>query len=160
MIIQSGKVVQLGYVLKDSDGEILDESDAQRPFAYLHGAHQIVPGLENALEGLKPGDKKNVTVEPKEGYGELDPKLKLVVKRRQFDASVQLEPGMQFEGDHGMVFVIEKLEGENVHIDGNHPLAGETLHFAVEVLQIRDATEEEKTHGHSHGPGGAHDHEH
>jgi FKBP-type peptidyl-prolyl cis-trans isomerase SlyD len=163
MNIQNGKVVDLKYRLKNSVGEILDESDAKDPFSYLHGAQQIVPGLENALAGLKVGDKKDVTVAPKDGYGEVNPGLKMVVKRAQFPKGVELEEGMSFEaagGDGvGMVFTIEKINGEDIHLDGNHPLAGQTLYFSVEVLSVRDATEEEIEHGHAHGPEG-HGHHH
>src|SRR5690606_38330139 len=108
----------------------------------------------------KQGDKKAVTVQPSDGYGELDPELQLRVKRTQFPADAQLEAGMQFETQtpdgHGVVFTILALEGESVKIDGNHPLAGETLHFDVEVLAVRDATEEEKSLGHAHGGDGHH----
>jgi FKBP-type peptidyl-prolyl cis-trans isomerase SlyD len=164
-LIANGKVVQLAYSLKNTDGEVLDEADQKEPFEYLHGASQIVPGLESGLEGLGIGDKKKVTVPPASGYGEVDAELKMTVKRTQFPEDMEVEAGMQFESKspdgHGMVFTIESVEGESVHINGNHPLAGETLHFDVEVLAIRDATDEEKEHGHAHGPGGhGHDHDH
>jgi FKBP-type peptidyl-prolyl cis-trans isomerase SlyD len=159
-MIKSGKVVDLSYSLKDSNGQVLDRADPGAPFTYLHGAGPIVPGLENALDGLKAGDKKAVTVSPEEGYGKRRAELRLVVKRTEFPAGVQLETGMQFEAHapdgRPVVFTIEKLEGDKVHIDGNHPLAGETLHFEVEVLQVRDATKEEMQHGHAHGPDGHH----
>lgn len=167
--IANGKVVDLSYLLKDTHGEVLDESTHDEPFSYLHGASQIVPGLENALVGLKVGDKKNVTVGPKDGYGEMNPNLKMIVKRSQFPKGAELEEGMSFEaagGDGpGMVFTIEKIAEEDIHLDGNHPLAGETLHFAVEVLGVRDATDEEVQHGHAHGAHGhdhghSHDHDH
>lgn len=161
-MIKSGKVVNLAYTLKSSEGELLDRADAKDPFTYLHGASQIVPGLENALNGLKTGDKKQVTVAAAEGYGEVDPGLKLVVKKSQFPKGAELEAGMQFETQtpdgHGVVFTVEAIEGENVRIDGNHPLAGQTLHFDVEVLGVRDATEEEVEHGHAHGGDGHHHH--
>lgn len=161
--IQNGKIVQLAYSLTSTEGDVLDRADQKEPFVYLHGASQIVPGLESGLEGLKIGEKKKVTVAPEAGYGEVDPELKMAVKRTQFPENVQLEEGMQFESrtpdGHGMIFTVDSIEEDTVHIDGNHPLAGETLHFDVEVLGIRDATDEEKEHGHAHGPGGAHDHE-
>lgn len=160
-MIKSGKVVNLNYVLKNDQGQVLDRADSESPFMYLHGASQIVPGLESALEGLKKGDKKSVTVSPEEGYGEKNPDLRLTVAKSQFPAGVQLEVGMQFEagnpdGGEGMVFTVEKIDGDKVTIDGNHPMAGQTLHFDVEVMEVRDATEEEKTHGHAHGPEGHH----
>jgi FKBP-type peptidyl-prolyl cis-trans isomerase SlyD len=152
----------LSYVLQDSQGETLDQADASAPFAYLHGGSQIVPGLESALEGLKKGDKKKVVVAPAEGYGEKNQSLCISVNRSQFPKGVDLQVGMQFEADsaqgEGMVFTIDAIEGDQVRIDGNHPLAGVTLHFDVEVLDVRDATAEELEHGHVHGPDGHHHH--
>jgi FKBP-type peptidyl-prolyl cis-trans isomerase SlyD len=163
--IADGKVINLSYTLKNSAGKLLDRADPGEPFSYLHGAQQIVPGLENALTGLKVGDKKQVTVQPKEGYGEVNDSLKLVVSRAQFPKEAELEEGMQFEthsdDGQGIVFTVEKIEEDKVHIDGNHPLAGETLHFDIEVLGVRDATGEEMDHGHAHGAHGhGHDHDH
>lgn len=161
-MITNGKVVQLNYLLQDSEGKNLDQADSSHPFTYLHGGGQIVPGLEAALEGLKIGDKKTVVVAPADGYGEKNPNLRLVVDRSQFPQEMDLEVGMQFEADsgngEGLVFTIEKIEDKKVHIDGNHPLAGVTLHFNVEVLTVRDATEEELDHGHAHGEDGHHHH--
>ncbi len=162
MSVKNGSVVDLAYQLKNSKGEVLDQSDAAEPFTYLHGAQQIVPGLESALEGLKVGDKKKVTVDPEQGYGETNPELKLVVNRTQFPPGAKMEEGMQFEthtqDGQGIIFTVEQITGEQVHIDGNHPLAGQTLHFDVEVLKVRDATEEEMSHGHAHGGDGHHHH--
>jgi FKBP-type peptidyl-prolyl cis-trans isomerase SlyD len=159
-MIANGKVVNLKYTLTNSEGEVLDQADANSPFAYMHGSSQIIPGLEGALEGLKPGDKKKVTVQPAEGYGEIDPNLKLTVKRTQFPQDAELEEGMQFEthtpDGHSIVFTVEAVEGDEVTIDGNHPLAGETLTFDVEVLNVRDATKEEMEHGHAHDGDGHH----
>src|SRR4051794_5967138 len=129
-MIMNGKVVNLAYSLKNSDGDLLDKADANEPFTYLHGASQIVPGLENALEGLKQGDKKAVKVDPAEGYGEVNDELKLTVNRTQFPAEAEIEEGMQFETQtpdgHGVVFTVESIQDDKVMIDGNHPLAGET----------------------------------
>jgi len=159
-MIQNGKVVGLAYVLKDSQGQKLDESNGADPFVYIQGAHQIVPGLENALEGLAVGAKKDVVVSAEEGYGEVNPDLRLTVKRTQFPGATDLQTGMQFQAQgpdgHGMVFTVADIQGEDVTIDGNHPLAGQSLHFSVEVLSIRDATQEEMDHGHVHGPEGHH----
>jgi FKBP-type peptidyl-prolyl cis-trans isomerase SlyD len=160
--IADGKVVNLLYALKNDAGEILDRADNEAPFTYLHGGQQIVPGLESALTGLKVGDKKKVTVEPADGYGELNPDLKMTVGRSQFPPKVELEQGMQFEAQtpdgQGVVFTVEAIEGDKVKIDGNHPLAGQRLHFDVEVISMRDATDDEKAHGHAHGPDGHHHH--
>jgi FKBP-type peptidyl-prolyl cis-trans isomerase SlyD len=161
--IANGKVVSLAYTLKNDSGETLDQADTAEPFVFMQGAGQIIPGLETALDGLKKGDKKQVTVAPDQGYGQIDAGLKIAVNKSQFPPGAQLVEGMQFETaspeGHGIIFTIEKLEGDKVHINGNHPLAGETLHFDVEVLEVRDATEDEKSHGHAHGPDG-HGHDH
>jgi FKBP-type peptidyl-prolyl cis-trans isomerase SlyD len=161
-LIAQDKVVSLAYSLKDEEGEVLDQSDAQEPFVYLHGAEQIVPGLENALTGLKVGDKKQVTVQPDEGYGEFNPDLRLTVKKTQFPAEAELVEGLEFEttlqDGTPAIFTIVEIEGDQVTVDGNHPLAGEVLHFDVEVLSIRDATADELSHGHAHGADGHHHH--
>jgi FKBP-type peptidyl-prolyl cis-trans isomerase SlyD len=163
-MVKKGKVVSVSYSLKDEQGEELDHADAEDPFVYLHGAHQIVPGLEKALESLAVGDKKQVKISPNDAYGERDPGLELTVEKSMFPKGVTIEPGMQFEGSLGdegeaAVFTVVSIAGDSVKIDGNHPLAGRTLHFDVEVLSVRDATAEELKHGHAHGPGG-HGHDH
>lgn len=159
-MIKEGKVVDLRYLLKSSEGEVLDQADPEDPFTYLHGSQQIVPGLETALEGLKVGDKKQVVVSPEDGYGVLNPELKMTVNRSQFPKNVELEEGMQFQAQSKdgqvVIFTVESVSDNQVHVDGNHPLAGQTLHFDVEVLAIRDATAEEMEHGHAHGPDGHH----
>jgi FKBP-type peptidyl-prolyl cis-trans isomerase SlyD len=160
-MIKKNTVVNLDYCLKNDEGEELDRSDKSQPFAYLHGTGQLVPGLEKALEGLTVGDKKEVTVPPAEGYGDVVPALELMVERSNFPADADIQPGMQFEAEDGnrrTIFMVKSVEGDQVHVDGNHPLAGETLHFSVEVIAIREATPEELTHGHAHGEGGAHHH--
>lgn len=156
--IQTGSVVGMSYVLKNESGEVLDRADAGDAFVYLHGQGQLVPGLERELEGMGVGEKKQVKVEAAEGYGEHDPELKLTVKRAQFPKEMQLEEGMHFENQNGMVFTVVSVEGEDVHVDGNHPLAGQRLHFDVEILSLRAATEDEMSHGHAHGPDGHHHH--
>lgn len=156
-MIKGGQVVELSYVLKNAKGEELDSATAESPLAYLHGYGQIIPGLEDALEGLNVGAQKSVVIPPAEAYGELNPALRLKVERSNFPPDAELEIGMQFvaEMPTGHVpFVIQKIEAEDVYIDGNHPLAGETLYFDVVVLSIREATKEEIEHGHAHGEGG------
>ena len=161
-MIAKNKVVSLSYCLKDSQGEELDRADTEKPMKYLHGGGAIVPGLENALDGLTVGDKKEVTVQPEEGYGEILSDLKMKVERKAFPANQKIAIGMQFMAElsdgRKHPFNIVDVEGNNVQIDGNHPLAGQTLHFSVEVIEIRDATSEEVEHGHSHGEGSTHNH--
>jgi FKBP-type peptidyl-prolyl cis-trans isomerase SlyD len=162
MTVADGKVVAFSYVLKNSKGEELDRAETGDPLYYLHGSHQIVPGLEDQLAGLKKGDKKNVVVSPKEGYGEIIPDLKMKVSRSQFPEGLDLKEGMQFSADIGggqeLPFRVCAVTEESVEIDGNHPLAGESLHFDVVIEEVRDATEDEVEHGHAHGPGGHHHH--
>lgn len=149
------------YVLTNDDGEEIDRADNSEPFTYLHGHGQIVMGLEKELLGLKAGDKKKVQVSPEEGYGEIDPSLITMAKTNQFPKGAELEVGVQFMDEdadgNNVVFTIVEIEGEEVTLDGNHALAGETLNFDVEILEVRDATPQELEHGHAHGSHG-HDH--
>ncbi len=157
--VKKGDVVSMTYVLRDEAGNEIDRADKEKPFLYLHGYGNIVVGLEKALEGAKSGDKKQVVVSPAEGYGELDDRLLLKVEKKNFPPNVQIEEGMQFETpfeNSFVVFTVDKVEGDHVFINGNHPLAGVTLHFDVEILSTREASKEELAHGHVHGPGGAH----
>jgi FKBP-type peptidyl-prolyl cis-trans isomerase SlyD len=154
-VIGNGKVVSLSYTLRLNNGEIVDYTEAGEPLEYLHGAENIVVGLERALEGLKVGDTRDVDVPPEEGYGTYSAEDVEVVERSQFPADLPLEIGLALElyddeGDSMEAYVREVGE-QHVTLDFNHPLAGETLHFAVEVLAIREATEEEVDHGHPHG---------
>ena len=146
-MIKKNSVVSLSYCLKNSDGVELDRADKNKPFAYLHGVGQMVPGLEKELEGLTIGDKKDVTVSPVEGYGDLNPQLKIEVDRANFPKDADIQPGMQFEGkgDGGTqtVFTVKAVVGDKIHVDGNHPLAGEALHFSVEITGVREATQDE-----------------
>jgi FKBP-type peptidyl-prolyl cis-trans isomerase SlyD len=158
--IADGKVVSIHYTLKDGEGEILDSSEGHDPLLYLHGAGNIVPGLERGLLGRTVGEDLEVIVGPDEGYGDRDPAAIRQVPRDAFPDDVELEAGMQFmaeapDGDVRPVWIAE-VEGDVVTVDFNHPLAGTTLHFAVKVAEIRDATAEETEHGHPHGAGGHH----
>lgn len=159
MQIANDVVVSIEYTLTDDQGNVIDSSVGGEPLAYLHGAGNIIPGLEEALEGKAVGDSFKVTVQPSEGYGEKDEGLLQVVPRSMFRGVDQIEPGMQFHAqtDYGMqVITVAKVEGDNVTVDGNHPLAGQNLNFDVKVLEVRAATAEELEHGHVHGAGGHH----
>lgn len=161
-MISKDKVVSMSYILKNAEGEVLDEATQADPFYYMHGRGQIVLGLESAMEGLKVGDKKDVTVPPADGYGEMDENLNISVKRSQFPKDADIEVGMQFLAEMGggakHPFVVREIKGDDIFLDGNHPLAGQTLHFSIEVHGIREATQEEIEHGHAHGPDGHHHH--
>lgn len=154
-----GKVVSLYYRLTDEDGEQLDSSRDGEPLAYLHGYGNIIPGLESALEGQKAGFSGTVTVPPANGYGEHQPEAVLQVPRSQFPPNEDIQVGMQVHGEseRGVQrFTVAAVNEQYIVLDGNHPLAGKTLHFAVEVMAVRDATAQELAHGHVHAHG--HDH--
>ncbi len=154
MEISKDKVVSINYTLTNNAGEVLDTSNGRGPLTYLHGARNIIPGLENALEGKNAGDNLNVSVPPGEAYGERMEGLSQVVPRAAFGEVSELQVGMQFqaqsEDQRTVIFTIVNIDGDNVTIDANHPLAGETLNFDVEVTHVREATEEEVSHGHVH----------
>ena len=157
--VSANRVVTIDYTLKNDAGDILDSSKDDEPMAYLHGADNIVPGLETALEGKLVGDRVQVVVDAKDGYGEREFDT-FAVDRTSFPDDVELTKGMQFvaEGEEGLMpFWIDSVKDDKVHVDPNHPLAGQALHFDVTIVAIRAATAEELEHGHPHGPGG---HEH
>ncbi len=160
MKIANGSVVGIDYSLHLGDGMVVDASAPGQPLTYLHGEGQIVPGLESALEGLDVGDRKQVVVAPPEGYGEHDPRGVQEVPRGSFPPDFEPKVGMELtaEGPNGepVPFAIRDVKPETVLIDLNHPLAGKTLHFEVTVREVRDATEDERAHGHAHGPHGEH----
>ncbi len=161
MTIAEHKVVTIQYKVSDSDsGELIDSSENGEPMIYLHGAHNIIPGLEQALEGKVVGDELEVTVAPADGYGERSEDRIQQVPKEAFEGMEKLEPGMAViaQTDDGQInLVITEVNDDQVTVDANHPLAGKSLKFSVTVEDVRDASEEEKTHGHVHGPGG---HEH
>ena len=154
MDISEKCVVAFHYTLTNGDGETLDTSEGREPLKYLHGARNIVPGLEKALEGKSAGDEVKVEVSPDEGYGTVNPELVQKVPRAAFEGVDEIKPGMQFhaQGPSGQVQIItvKEVAGDEVTVDGNHPLAGEILHFDVKVEDVREATEEEIAHGHAH----------
>lgn len=158
MQIEQNKVALLEYTLTDSAGEVMDTSEGGDPLAYIQGIGNLIPGLEEELEGKSAGDELNVTVQPEKGYGVRNDALVQQVNREVFQGVDELQVGMQFhaqgeDGGNHMIW-ITAIDGDDVTIDGNHPLAGQTLTFAVKVLEVRDATAEELDHGHVHGPGG------
>jgi len=160
--VKEGAVVTLGYTLRLANGEIADYSEADDPLEYLHGAENIIPGLERSLLGLKVGDKKKVEVPPADGYGEYDNEEVEVVPRTELPKGTPpLQLGMMLlltddDGNFAEAYVRE-IGPKTVTLDFNHPLAGQTLFFDVEILGIREATEEEIEHGHVHGEDGEFD---
>jgi len=157
MQIEDKRVATLNYILKDDEGNIIDSAE-DGSFAYLHGAANIIPGLEHALLGKSAGDELSISIEPEQGYGERNENMTQVVPRDMFDTDEEIKVGMQFhaespDGQPLSVTVINISDSE-VTVDGNHPLAGVNLNFEVKILDIREATEEELEHGHVHGAGG------
>lgn len=160
MKIGENKVGSIHYTVYLEDGSVADTSVGEEPLEFLFGYENIVPGLEDALEGLVAGDKKTVVVAPDDAYGEFIADDFQEVPREQFPDDAPLELGMQLvledeEGFH-VPATIDKIEGDTVTLNFNHPLAGKTLKFDVEVISVREATEEELEHGHVHGADGHH----
>jgi len=159
MQIEKNKVVGIHYTLISDNGNKLDSSVDKGPLYYIHGAKNIVDGLEEVLEGKKKGEKLSVSAPPEKGYGTKDEKRIQKMPKSQFPKQEGIKVGMQFQADgpEGKTTVtVTKVEEETVTIDGNHPLAGEVLNFNVEVMEVRNATKEELDHGHVHGTGGHH----
>jgi len=159
MQIESNAVVTLQYTLKDDDGKIIDQSD-DGSFLYLHGAMNIIPGLENALTGKATGDELSIKIAPEDGYGVQDPQRIQEVPKEMFEGTDEILVGTQFHAqspDGGAIVVtVTEVKDDVVVIDGNHALAGVNLNFDVKVMDVRAASEEEIAHGHVHGEHGHH----
>lgn len=162
--VDDGKIVIFHYTLRDDDGEVLDSSEGDDPMPYMHGRSNIVPGLESALAGKAVGFKGIVVVEPEDGYGLHSGEDPQGVPREHFPEDFPFEVGLPLmveneAGEHMPVWISEVTD-DAVYLDANHPLAGVTLHFEVEIVAIRDATAEEQIHGHPHGVDGTEGHHH
>lgn len=159
MTIAANSVVAIHYKLSDERGVILDASPADQPLYYLHGAGNIIAGLERALTGRAPGEQFVAVIPPDEAYGERIEEMVQQVPRDMFRENQDIEVGMRFSGttpEGQLSVVVTEVEGDQITLDGNHPLAGKTLHFEVTVDTVREATAEELHHGHVHDPGGSH----
>ncbi len=157
MKITKDTVVSIDYTLTNDQGVVLDSSEGREPLSYLQGARNIIPGLEKALEGKQVGDKLTVSVEPAEAYGEFNASLVQAVPREQFPEDLEIKEGMKFHAntEHGPVMVsVKSVDKDAITVDGNHPLAGVRLNFAVTVIGVRGANPEELAHGHPHVEGG------
>lgn len=149
------KVISLDYTLRLDDGEIVDSSSGREPLEFIQGQGQIIPGLEQELYGMEVGDEKAVTVTPEDGYGERQADRVQTIPRDAFPDDMELEQGMQVrlqDSNSGQVFeaFVEEIHPESVKLDFNHPLAGETLYFDVKIAGVREATDDELSHGHAH----------
>jgi len=160
MAIGQNKVVTMNFTLKDEQGKIIQTTNNNSPFQFLGGNQQILPKLEEEIDHMIIGSKKNVKIPAKEAYGEYSEQAVQQVSKNNFPKDIELEVGMEFianstKGEQ-MPFVVKEIKNEEVTIDYNHPLAGKDLEFDVELVDVRDATVEELQHGHVHGPGGHH----
>ncbi|UXE65014.1 MAG: peptidylprolyl isomerase [Chryseotalea sp. WA131a] len=155
MQITKHKVASIHYTLTDNDGNVLDSSAGREPLTYIQGIGNLIAGMEEGLEGKTKGEKFNLKVSPEKGYGVKDDALTQKVPRSAFGTQ-EVKVGMQFQTNQGGVVTVTHVGLAEITVDANHPLAGVELNFAVEVLEIRNATDEEISHGHVHGPGGHH----
>jgi FKBP-type peptidyl-prolyl cis-trans isomerase SlyD len=155
MSIARDQVVSIRYTLRDEGGEVIDASGDGEPLTYLHGHGNLIPGLERELTGKSTGDRLQVKIPPSEGYGEYDQSLVQRVPRRTLKGIAEIKVGLRLQAQtpEGVrALTITQVQGDMVTLDANHPLAGKSLNFDVEVAAIRDATQEELEHGHVHGP--------
>ena len=154
LLISNNQVVYMHYKLTDDEGNLLGSTDGSEPLAYLNGAGNIVAGLEKELEGKAEGDSLQVRIEPEEGYGEVVPDLVQTVERAAFQGVDSVEEGMMFEAQapsgSTQRIIVKKVDGDKVTVDANHPLAGVALNFDVQIVDVREATQEEVAHGHVH----------
>ena len=159
MNIAANTVVSIDYTLRNDAGDILDQSSPEAPLSYLHGHNNVISGLEHALLGKAKADRLEASIAPAEAYGEYDAALVQAVPRAMFQGVDDIDVGMQFQTqmDGGVqVVTVKEVNDDTVTIDGNHALAGQTLHFDVTVKGVREASQDELDHGHVHGPGGHH----
>ncbi len=153
------RVVSIHYTLTNDQGEVIDSSEGHDPLAYLEGARNIIPGLEQALMSMGAGDRTKVSIPPAEAYGMHDADLVQEVPLEAFQGVDQVQAGMQFQANTEQgprMIVVTAVSDSTANVDANHPLAGQNLHFDVEIVEVRDASAEELSHGHVHGPGGHH----
>ena len=159
MTIQKNSVVSIDYTLKNEEGTIIDSSVGHSPLTYMHGTGALIPGMENALEGKSEGDDFRVIITPADGYGDYNENLLHKVDRKELAHLPNLEVGMELEvqaDEEPMIMTIAEMSDDTIVLDGNHPLAGQTLNFDIQVREVREATADEISHGHAHGPGGHH----
>ena len=160
MPIDANKVVTINFILKDNEGNLIESTDNKEPFSYLSGNSQILPKLEEVVNQMIIGTKKDIKIPAAEGYGEYNEAAIQQINKKEFPNDMKLEEGMQLIANSPdgkrMPFVINKIGESEVTVDFNHPLAGKNLEFNVELLDVRDATPDELSHGHVHGPGGDH----
>jgi len=159
MNIEKHSVVSIDYTLTNDQGEVLDSSAGREPLTYLHGVGGLIPGLERELDGKVKGDKFVAIIPPREAYGIRSEELIQEIPLENFQNKDEVKVGAQFQvqnGDHVHIATVTAVDTTKATVDMNHPLADKTLHFDVEVMDVRAASPEELEHGHVHGPGGHH----
>jgi FKBP-type peptidyl-prolyl cis-trans isomerase SlyD len=151
MIVEKDKIVSIQYNATDETGVVVDSNTEFEPLEYLHGHGNILETLENALSGLQIAEEKKITLAPGEAYGEFNPELVFEVNREQFpEGAEQVQLGTMVQSSDGLELIVTDIDGDKIVLDGNHPLAGRTLHFSVTIKNIRQPTAEELSHGHVH----------
>ena len=164
MEIAKHTVTSLTYALR-IDGELIEKNDNDNPLTFLAGVGMMIPGFERQLMGKKPGDNYDIMIQPEEGYGEVDPEAIIDLSKDVFKVNGQLQEDLLYEGNviplqdqegHPLHGTVVEIGEDKVKMDFNHKLAGKTLHFIGEILEVRQATPDEINHGHVHGPGGHH----
>jgi FKBP-type peptidyl-prolyl cis-trans isomerase SlyD len=160
MPLKSNQVVTMNFTLKDDTGKVLDSTEGNEPFSFISGSNQILPKLEEKVGEMLIGSKKNVVLQPEDGYGTYQEDAVRIVKRSEFPKDIEIDKGMSFlaKSPQGkdIQFFVKEIDGDDITVDFNHPLAGKALHFNLELLNLRDATSEELDHGHVHGADGHH----
>ena len=160
MKVGKDKVVLMHYTLKNDAGDVIDSSKGGEPLPFLQGHGNIIPGLESALEGSKMGDKLDVSIKPEDGYGERMKNAIQEIPSSALQGIDEVKVGMQLQSQdqdgNAFLVTVTKVEDDKITVDGNHPLAGQTLHFSVSIESIRNAETEELSHGHVHADGNHH----
>ena len=160
LMIGDNSVVSIHYTLKNDEGEVMDSSEGKPPLQYLHGKNNLIPGLEAELTGKTTGAQFEASIPPEQAYGERRDDFIQVISKEMFQGVESVEPGMTFvaqgEGGAQRQVRVTEVDGDKVTIDANHPMAGLTLHFAVEIVDVREATPQELEHGHVHQDGADH----
>jgi FKBP-type peptidyl-prolyl cis-trans isomerase SlyD len=155
---KENQVVTIHFTLQDAEGNLLDTTEEDGPMLFLAGQEEILPKLEAELTKMNLNEKKKVVLQPEEAYGPYDPEDVHVIKRHDLPDDIEIEVGVELlaevEEDEEVPCYISKVDGDEVTLDFNHPLAGKSLFFDVELIEVRDATEEELQHGHAHDPEG------
>ena len=155
MHITKHKVAAIHYTLRNEAGKVIDTSVGSEPLYYLHGEGNLIPGMEEGLEGRQAGDKLELNIPPEKGYGDRSDDMIEEVPKSAFGGQ-PVEVGMQFNAGQGQIVTVVAVGANTITVDANHELAGQHLHFDIDVIDVRDASADELAHGHVHGPGGAH----